>query len=86
MVSVTVYTDGASRGNPGLAGAGAAISIPPSALVDQEKQLQINLLGFIGSKTNNQAEYLAVLLALRWLQEHSSGFVSGVKIEFFLDS
>ncbi len=55
---IVIYTDGASRGNPGLAGAGAVIATPNT---------QENLAVFLGRKTNNEAEYLALLMALRYL-------------------
>ncbi len=86
MPEVKVFTDGASRGNPGLAGAGAFISIPSPALAASDKNLQIHLSSYLGEKTNNQAEYLAILLALKWLKNHESELVSSAKIVFFLDS
>ncbi len=57
---VTIHTDGASRGNPGLAGAGVV-------LTGLERQYLLSV--FLGKKTNNEAEYLAVLHALRFLVE-----------------
>jgi ribonuclease HI len=51
-----IYFDGASRNNPGPAGAGIYITQKDTVLFRQ---------GFyLGSKTNNQAEYLAFLLAI----------------------
>ena len=51
-----LYIDGASRNNPGPAGAGIVI-IKDGSIVQQE--------GFyLGQKTNNQAEYLALLLGI----------------------
>jgi probable phosphoglycerate mutase len=59
-----IYTDGASRGNPGMAGAGIYI----------EGLSQIyNLSLFLGTKTNNEAEYLGLLAALRLLINLKSG-------------
>jgi ribonuclease HI len=58
-----IYTDGASRGNPGAAGAGVYI-------FDGEQEVASE--GFyLGNKTNNQAEYLALLLAL-WVANKKS--------------
>lgn len=51
-----LYIDGASRNNPGPAGAGVVI-IKNDQLVFQEGYA-------LGSKTNNQAEYLALLLGI----------------------
>ena len=57
--TVTVWTvniDGASRGNPGAAGAGVFI---------KKNDLAYRKEGFfLGKKTNNEAEYYALLLAL----------------------
>ena len=52
-----IFTDGASRGNPGVAGAGAII------ITEDERQIEISK--FLGRKTNNQAEYKALILALK---------------------
>lgn len=51
-----LFSDGASRNNPGPAGAGVYI------LKDEEDFYQDGF--YLGSKTNNQAEYLALLLGL----------------------
>jgi ribonuclease HI len=50
------YFDGASRGNPGLAGAGACI-------VDG-KDVIWECAEYLGTKTNNEAEYRALLCLL----------------------
>jgi ribonuclease HI len=57
---VTVHIDGAARGNPGPASAGVVIHG-----VSAEKPLQIGR--FLGRRTNNQAEYEALLVALNEL-------------------
>ncbi|MCL1940909.1 MAG: argininosuccinate lyase [Synergistaceae bacterium] len=49
----TGYFDGASRGNPGPAGAGAWISDGKSAIWENSDAL--------GEKTNNEAEYIALI-------------------------
>ncbi len=54
---VTIYTDGASRGNPGPAAIGAVITRP---------NLRVELSEPIGRATNNQAEYRAVIAALEY--------------------
>lgn len=58
----TLYIDGASRNNPGPAGAGLY-------LLKNEKPVERQGF-FLGIKTNNQAEYLALLLGLFFLQKH----------------
>jgi ribonuclease HI len=55
---VTVFSDGAARGNPGPAGAGAVI-------LDGEGRVVERLGKFLGRQTNNVAEYEGLLLGLR---------------------
>lgn len=52
-----LYVDGASRGNPGQAGAGALIKDPSAKVVRRLKK-------FLGRTTNNVAEYSALVLGL----------------------
>lgn len=59
----TIFIDGAARGNPGPAGAGIYITTNGEALV--KKGL------FLNTKTNNQAEYLALVLALLYVKKIS---------------
>jgi ribonuclease HI len=54
---LTVFTDGAARGNPGPAGAAALVFDDAGALVEE-------VLCFLGEATNNVAEYRALLLGL----------------------
>lgn len=68
-----VYVDGASRGNPGPSGAGAVILSP----LGEKKEISI----YLGERTNNQAEYEALIAALKELEG------LGVrKAHFFSDS
>lgn len=62
------YTDGASRGNPGIAGCGAHIISP--------QQEEHGFKRFLGTKTNNQAEYEAVILALEHLTRFKADHVT----------
>lgn len=55
IVSWQIYVDGASRNNPGPSGAGVYI------IKDKKPFLRKGF--FLGTKTNNQAEYLALALA-----------------------
>lgn len=57
-----IYTDGASRGNPGSAAIGVVIS-------DSKGQFKKEYGERIGEATNNDAEYAAVLFALRKLKQ-----------------
>ena len=57
-----VASDGAARGNPGPAGAGAV-------LFDADGRVLERLGKFLGRQTNNVAEYQGLLLGLRRAQE-----------------
>jgi len=56
---ILIYTDGAARGNPGLAGLGAILRDAETGTVLAE------LARFLGVRTNNYAEWTAVEEALR---------------------
>jgi ribonuclease HI len=53
-----LYVDGAARGNPGPAGAGAVILSPEGHVVAK-------LGKFLGDSTNNVAEYMGLILGLK---------------------
>ena len=55
---VKIYTDGGARGNPGPAGIGIVFYGQKNNLIKKYAQA-------IGEKTNNQAEYEAVIFALK---------------------
>jgi len=59
----TLFVDGASRNNPGPSGAGIYIL--------KNNVLFIKTGYYLGIKTNNQAEYLALLLGLFILLEYA---------------
>ncbi|MBM3892854.1 ribonuclease HI family protein [Candidatus Dependentiae bacterium] len=74
-----IFIDGASRGNPGPAGAGIYIS--------QAKKLVLAEGIFLGKKTNNQAEYLALLLAILFIKKlFKDKTVASAPLYFFSDS
>ena len=54
---LVLYADGAARGNPGVAGAGAV-------LYDERGKLVAELARPLGHATNNVAEYSALILGL----------------------
>ena len=55
----TAHCDGGSRGNPGPAGFGAVVMDPAGKVVAR-------LSSFLGSQTNNFAEYSGLLAVLEW--------------------
>ncbi len=54
---VIIYTDGAARGNPGPAAVGAVIK-------DEKNNIIATISRRLGTTTNNQAEYRAIIYAL----------------------
>ena len=74
MNKFIIFTDGGARGNPGPAGIGAAI-------FDENKQLVAEISEYLGETTNNQAEYRAVVAALKKAAE-----LGAEELSFFLDS
>jgi ribonuclease HI len=74
VTTLRLYTDGAARGNPGPAGIGVVIED------DQGMRLQ-GRSGYIGTATNNQAEYKALLEGLRTVAEWKPD-----RLEVYLDS
>ncbi len=59
QLQVEVFTDGAARGNPGPAGAGWVIRGLNGSTLAQAGKL------FLGRRTNNEAEYEAVIHSLK---------------------
>jgi ribonuclease HI len=55
---LVIHTDGAARGNPGPAGAGWIVETMDGEVVEEG-------CAYLGELTNNQAEYEALLHALR---------------------
>ncbi len=74
MGILKLYVDGASRGNPGEAGAGFY-------LLDEDGNELLKGMRFLGRMTNNAAEYQALILGLR----EALG-IGGTSIEIYTDS
>jgi ribonuclease HI len=60
--SAIANIDGGSRGNPGPAGYGVHVEQPDGTVTEIKE--------FLGTSTNNVAEYSGLLAALRWAVEH----------------
>ena len=60
-----INTDWGARGNPGPAGIGVVIADEKGNIISQHKK-------YIGEATNNQAEYQALILALREAEKISN--------------
>ncbi|MFH1840747.1 MAG: ribonuclease HI family protein [Candidatus Shapirobacteria bacterium] len=74
---IKIFTDGGARGNPGPAAAAFVVKDKEKILFRQGR--------FLGTATNNVAEYQAVVLALRWLVVNDQPPLAEV-INFYLDS
>jgi ribonuclease HI len=72
-----IYTDGASRGNPGPAGAGIYVA-------DSSYNVLLKKSFFLDKKTNNQAEYIAVALAVYLILPHIKD--KNLELKFSSDS
>ncbi len=72
--SYKLFTDGASRGNPGLSGAGFV-------LLDRNDNILLTGKKFLNIKTNNEAEYIALIFALEKIAEKSIK-----RVNIYLDS
>ncbi len=74
LKTLRLFTDGASRGNPGPAGIGVVIED------DQGMRLR-GLHRWLGVATNNEAEYKALIEGLKAVQEWKPD-----RLEVFMDS
>lgn len=77
-MKINVFTDGGARGNPGTAGFGVVI-------YGENKKIIFQQAKHIGIKTNNEAEYLALLSALEWIKDNKNNFNIS-QIDFHSDS
>ena len=66
---ILLYTDGAARGNPGPAAAGFRILGPSGELLIEHEES-------LGERTNNQAEYAALVLGLEASQAYTKGRIT----------
>lgn len=76
-MKLTIFTDGASRGNPGHSSYGFVI-LSDGKVIHQEGK-------YIGKTTNNVAEYSAVLRALEYLSKKMKGKLA-LEVNLFADS
>lgn len=70
----SVYTDGASRGNPGHASIGVMIK-------NKDGQAVQTLSEYLGLATNNEAEYTALIRGLEVVAQ-----LGPERVDFYLDS
>jgi len=78
--TIKVFTDGASKGNPGLAGIGVVI-------YDENDFIISSCREFLGTATNNQAEYKALIKSTDLIKKIMDlGEKKFEKVEFYADS
>lgn len=73
MTKVKIFTDGGARGNPGNAAC--------AYVVYEESLIKFEQAFFLGTTTNNVAEYSGLLKAVEWSSENNI-----YEIDFYLDS
>ena len=61
-MTIHAFTDGASRGNPGESGIGILLK-------DEKGGALTSIFGYIGTATNNVAEYTALVTCLRMVSK-----------------
>jgi len=80
MEKIILQTDGGSRGNPGPAGAGVVI-------FNKRGEVLKKTSSFLGTMTNNEAEYKAVILGLDTLKKiYGKEKIKNLEVEVRLDS
>ncbi|MFA5000385.1 MAG: ribonuclease HI family protein [Patescibacteria group bacterium] len=73
-MKLTIYSDGGARGNPGPAGIGAV-------LYGAERRVVAEVSDYLGVATNNQAEYKALIAALK-----KAASLNATEADCYLDS
>lgn len=73
-----VNSDGGSRGNPGNSACAFVVK-------DEKGDVIFKWSKYLGQRTNNQAEYMGVVMALKWLEQNHKKYVVE-KVIYRLDS
>jgi ribonuclease HI len=76
--TITIHTDGGSRGNPGPAASAFVVEKDGIIIGEGSK--------YLGTTTNNVAEYSAVIIALEWLLSSPVIKSELLIVNFLLDS
>lgn len=75
--SISIYSDGGARGNPGPAAYGFVIVSEGKVLAKKYK--------YLGNATNNTAEYKGLIGALEYMHNNKT-LTSFARVDFYLDS
>jgi ribonuclease HI len=76
---ITIFTDGGSRGNPGPAALGVVVYGADNTEIYAHGER-------VGTATNNEAEYAALLHSLTWVTEYIKTHPEITRVEWKLDS
>lgn len=79
MQKITIHTDGGARSNPGPAGIGVVIENGEGVVIGEISK-------FIGSQTNNFAEYEALIQGLLMVREMFAGHTDEIEMHVVMDS
>ena len=79
MQKIIIYTDGGSRNNPGIAGAGVYIT-------DEKGNELATAKKYLGIQTNNWAEYEALILGLEKAKRLLGDKAEKTEVEVKMDS
>lgn len=74
---ITIFTDGGSRGNPGISAC--------AFVAKRGEEIVFSKGFFLGTKTNNEAEYQGLIESLLWLKNKEKDF-NNISIKLFMDS
>ena len=79
-MKIVIYTDGGARGNPGPAAIGVVIADEKGAAIKKYSE-------YLGEKTNNGAEYQAIIFALKKVKAlYGKDKIKQIEIEIRSDS
>lgn len=79
-ISIDISFDGGSRGNPGIAGAGAEVVLEFKPLGSSPTEKILHVRKFLGrGSTNNVAEYWGVIAALEAALPHVRSFTKEIR-------
>lgn len=73
--SIIIQSDGGARGNPGPAASAFVVKVDGKVIYEESF--------YLGTATNNQAEYRGVIIALSWLSKQKAEFGT---VSFLMDS
>jgi len=73
-MKLTIYTDGGSRGNPGPSATGVVIK-------DEKNKILAAYGEYLGTQTNNYAEYMAIISGLKKAKE-----LGAIEVQCIADS